>query len=245
MERFSSEPGMLAVLVGGSVAHGLARPDSDVDFMLVLDDEAAARMPETFFDASAADYDGGYADFKAFGRGFLDEVAERGSEPARWAFEDAIVAWSGDDGVEGAVRAAAAYPETEREQKLRDLVGHAGIAAWYVGEAERRGEPYLTQWSSVQTVLYAGRVVLAHNRCLFPFHKWFLHALEAVPERPPALMADVHELLAAPRRETATRLVEGVQELTGLRPPIGESALSFARRTELAWRTGSAPFAES
>jgi hypothetical protein len=228
------------------VAHGLARPDSDVDLMLVLEDAEAERRPApAFADASLADYEGGYADVKVVARSFLDEVAERGSEPARWAFRDTFAAWSCDGGIDAALAAAAAYPEAEREQKLRDFVGHAAIAAWYLGEAEKRGERYLTLYASTRLVLYGGRAVLAWNRRLFPFHKWFLHELGQCAERPDGLDELVAELLEAPTTAAAERLVAAVQGFTGLHPTLGESAASFVRRTEWSWREGGAPFDES
>jgi Nucleotidyltransferase domain len=237
---------VLAVVVGGSVAHGLARPDSDVDLMLVLEDGELERRPAlTFGDADVADYDGGYADVKLVARSFLDEVAERGSEPARWAFEDAFVVWSCDDGIEAALAAACAYPEAGVEQRLLDFVSHAAIAAWYVGEGVKRGDPYLTQYAAWHAVLYAGRAVLAHNRRLFPFHKWFMHALERAPERPARLLDDAYALLRAPDLETAKRVAADVQDFTGLHPTISESAASFMRRTEWSWRAGGAPFEDS
>jgi hypothetical protein len=246
VERFASDPGVLAVVVGGSVAHELARPESDVDFFLVLEDaEIERRTAITFADASIADYDGGYADVKLVSNGFLAEVAERGSEPARWAFEDAFVAWSGVDGVEAALAAAAAYPEASREQKLWDFVAHAAIAAWYLGEAERRDDPYLPVYATSHLVLYAGRAILAHNRMLFPFHKWFLHELGRAPEKPDGLLDLVHELLRAPTAAGASQLVSDVQDFTGVHPPPGENAASFMRRTEWSWRAGGAPFDES
>lgn len=214
--------------------------------MFVLEDDAAARRPApTFADLELADYDGGYADVKIVARSFVDEVAERGSEPARWAFQDAFAAWSCDDGVEEAMAAAATYPEDERERKLHDFSGHAVIAAWYLGEAARRDDPYLTHYASSHVSLYVGRAVLAHNRMLFPFHKWFLTELERAPAKPPGLVGDIRGLLATPTAERAKAIVAAVQDLTGIRPTIGESAASFMRRTEWAWRDGPAPFAES
>jgi hypothetical protein len=228
------------------VAHGLARPDSDVDLMLVVDDGEAARRPApTFADASLADYEGGYVDVKIVARSFLDEVAERGSEPARWAFEDAFVASSQDGGIEPALAAACAYPEDEREGKLRDFVGHATIAAWYLGEAERRTDPYLAAYATSRVVLYAGRVVLAHNRLLYPFHKWFLHQLGRAEQKPAGFLDEVDAFLRRPSAVAAQRIAGAVQDLTGLRPTIGESAASFLRRTEWGWRSGAGDFDES
>jgi len=246
VERFASDPGVLSIVVGGSVAHGLAQAGSDVDLMLVLDDDEIEHRPApAFADASLADYDGGYADVKLVSAGFLAEVADHGSEPARWAFQDAFEVWSRVDGIDVALAAAAAYPEAEREEKIRDFVAHAAIATWYLGEAERRNDPYLTQYAGSRLVLYAGRAVLAHNRRLFPFHKWFLHELERVPEQPERLLDLVHELLRAPRTETATQLVADLEALTGVHQTLGESAASFVRRTEWSWRRGGAPFDES
>jgi hypothetical protein len=246
VERFASDPGVLALVVGGSVAHGLARPESDVDFFLVLEDaEIERRAAIAFADASIADYDGGYADVKLVTTAFVAEVAERGSEPARWAFQDAFVVWSGADGIDAALAAAAAYPEAEREQKLWDFVAHAAVAAWYLGESERRNDPYLPLYASSRLVLYAGRAILAHNRMLFPFHKWFLNELGRAPEKPDGLLDLVDELLRAPTTAVASQLVSDVQDFTGIHPTPGENATSFMRRTEWSWRTGGAPFDES
>jgi hypothetical protein len=176
---------------------------------------------------------------------FLAEVAESGSEPARWAFQDAFAVWSRDDAIDGALAAAAAYPAAERDQKLRDFVAHAAIAGWYLGEAQKREDPYLTQYATSHLVLYAGRAVLAHNRMLFPFHKWFLHEVERAPERPERLLDQVYELLRSPTSAAASQLVADVQDFTGIHPTMGENAASFMRRTEWSWRAGGAPFEES
>src|SRR3954454_20205126 len=87
-ERFADDPTVDALLVGGSVAHGLARPDSDLDVMLVVSEEELARRTAvhrvTFTDLDAADYDGGYLDGKFISRALLADVVDRGSEPSRW-----------------------------------------------------------------------------------------------------------------------------------------------------------------
>lgn len=245
-ERHASDPATLAVVVGGSIAHGIARPESDVDLMLVVSDEELARRESlTFSDASLADYEGGYVDGKLVSPGFLAEVAQRGSEPARWAFEDAFVVFSRVDGLDAALVAAAAYPEDEREQKLDDFVAHAVMATWFLAEAEKRDDPYLTSYAVSRFVLYAGRAVLAHNRRLFPFHKWFLHELRRAPKQPPGLVDGLEELLRAPSRDRADELLASVQDLVGRRPELAESAGRFLRRTEWSWRDGSVPLEES
>src|SRR5690606_24391946 len=66
--EFEGRPEVLAVLLAGSIAHGYARPDSDVDIAIVVTPEeldrraAAGRL--TYFDQSLATWEGGYVDGK-------------------------------------------------------------------------------------------------------------------------------------------------------------------------------------
>jgi predicted nucleotidyltransferase len=246
-ERFRADPATLAVIVGGSVAHGVARPDSDVDLMLLVPDEELERRGEalTFADDELADYEGGYVDVKLVSPGFLAEVAERGSEPARWAFTDAFPVWSQVPELDGMLDAASAYPEHERDEKLAQFVKHLVLAAWFLREAAKRADPYLTTYAASKVTLYAGRAVLAYNRLLFPFHKWFMHELRRAPEQPAELLPLIETLLREPRHEDAQRLVETVQQFTGLQPTIRECADAFLLRTEWSWRGGLAPLDES
>jgi predicted nucleotidyltransferase len=89
-ETFHDDPRYIALIIGGSVAKGLARPDSDVDFILVAAQEVmskATRPDELYyFDQEIAAYDGGYVDGKIYDLPFLRELAEHGSEVARSAF---------------------------------------------------------------------------------------------------------------------------------------------------------------
>jgi predicted nucleotidyltransferase len=74
--RFASDPNVLALIVGGSVAHGYAQPGSDVDVLVVLEEDAAtarhARGEFTINDSELADYDGGYLDGKLISRSFIE-----------------------------------------------------------------------------------------------------------------------------------------------------------------------------
>jgi hypothetical protein len=51
-----------AVILGGSIAHGFARPDSDIDLLIVVSDrEDEARLKDgrlQFFDNQVCTYDG-------------------------------------------------------------------------------------------------------------------------------------------------------------------------------------------
>jgi predicted nucleotidyltransferase len=248
-ERYSRDPELLGLVVGGSVAHGLASPTSDLDVMLVFSDAAAATRLEhgemTVFDDTLPDYEGGYLDGKVIALSFIDEVAARGSEPARWAFEDAFVAFSRVEGLEARIAAAAAYPEQERGEKLRDFASHVMLMEWFMREAGKRHDRYLAVFAGSRLALYAGRTVLALNRMLYPYHKWFLHQLGRAPSKPDGLLMQIDALLAAPGVETAADLVLSVTSFARLELTMQEAVSRFTRRSEWNWRFGPPPLEDA
>lgn len=217
--------------------------------MLVFSDAAAAARIEqdqlTVFDDTLADYEGGYLDGKVIALGFIDEVASHGSEPARWAFEDAFVAFSRVEGLEARIAAAASYPEHERDEKLRDFVSHVMLMEWFMREAEKRRDRYLAAFAASRLALYAGRAVLALNRMLYPYHKWFLWQLERAPEKPACLLAQIDALLAGPSGETAGKLASNITAFVGIEMPMSEAVTRFTRRSEWNWRDGRPPLEDA
>ena len=175
-------------MVAGSLTKGFGLADSDVDGFVIVTDEAFDRRRAsgelTFFSTEFCDYEGGYVDAKYVDRAFLEAVVERGSEAARSAFLGAIVAWSTDPSIDALVHAAATYPEAGVEQRMARFLAQAQAAQWYVGEAAKRDDPYLAGWAASRLALFACRLVLAHNRVLYPYHKWLLRTVAEVPDRP-------------------------------------------------------------
>ena len=86
------------LIIGGSVAKGCAREDSDVDFLIIATDEdfTQHRAERDLFinRTDLSDYDGGFVDGKIINLAFLEDLAEKGNEPSRAAFEGAFVAYS-------------------------------------------------------------------------------------------------------------------------------------------------------
>ena len=67
-EYFSKQPGVIAVIFGGSVAKGLERPDSDIDAMIVVTDDRYEELRNQNLLSQVifgyCDYEGGYFDVK-------------------------------------------------------------------------------------------------------------------------------------------------------------------------------------
>src|SRR5512143_2044105 len=138
IERFAGEPNYLALLIGGSLVKGYGDAGSDVDFMLIATDEEFTRRQLdrafTYYATDLCDYPGGYVDGKIVNVAFLEEVADRGSEPARAAFEKVIVAYSQLPQLDDLLQRITAYPEVGHVERLRSFYAQLQAMQWYVGE---------------------------------------------------------------------------------------------------------------
>jgi hypothetical protein len=246
--HFKDDPAYLALIVGGSIARGWDKEDSDVDILLLAtDEEYARRLPDralNYFTLDFCDYPGGYVDGKILNLAFLKEVAERGSEPARAAFSGVIIAYSHLPELESLLHSIPVYPETQRSARIQSFYAQVQAMLWYVGEAEKRNDRYLLQKMSADLVLFGGRLILAHNRILFPFHKWFMKELECAPEKPENLLSLAEGLLGRPNKENAEMFARSILDFTDWEMPLEGWPARFMEDTEWPWRRGWTPIAE-
>lgn len=246
---FEREPEVVAVLLAGSIAHGYARPDSDVDIAIIVTPEELSRRAAagrlTYFDRSLATWDGGYVDGKYHDLAFLSDVAERGSDQARYAFVGARPLLSRVDGMDELLAAAVRYPLAERHERVERFAAHLLAWRWYHGEAVRLGDRYLLTMATGKVVLFACRTVLAANALLFPFHKWMLRVTADAPDRPASMLDDIAALLADPTTDRVAALTDSViDHLAVDRDRLATWPMDFMSDTELAWQSGRSPIDE-
>jgi len=229
-----------ALIIGGSVAKGCARPDSDVDFMIVATDEEynTRQNAGDFFinRTDLTDYPGGFVDGKVIDQHYLREVADKGNEPTRAAFDQAIIAFSKVDDLADIIHTIQHYPEVERDQKLRKFYAMAFIQNWLMGEAERHGNIYTKSRAASQLVLFAGRLILAYNRVFFPYHKWFYEYLSKCQNKPENLINNMNRVLNQPTAEHANRLFDSVKEFRDWNVTDIEAYHWFMEDVEWSWR---------
>ena len=248
IDRFQADPNFLALLIGGSLVKGYGDESSDVDFVLIATAEEYARRLSTraltYYTTDLSDYPGGYVDGKIVNVAFLEEVADRGSEPARAAFEKVMVAYSHLSQLGDLLQRITAYPEAGHTEKIRSFYAQLLAMQWYVGEAEKRHNTYLMMHVVSELVLFGGRLILAYNRMLYPYHKWFLRTLQDAPHKPDDLMFVIDQLLNEPNKANADRFCEAIlNSAVWDTPPEGWPA-RFMQDTEWAWRYGKAPIAD-
>ena len=205
VDQFSHDERYLALIIGGAVAKGTAKDNSDVDIILVVTDEEFARRKSTnnciYYDREC-DYEGGYVDGKTVNLQFLKDAADHGSEPARWAFTGAYAAFSHISGLDVLIKQIPVYQESEQAYKLRSFYSQLLLLPWFVGQGKKRGEPFLVMKAAAETIFYAARMVLAQNKMLFPNPKWLLHEMRKAPNLPDNIESLFDNAIAQPNVET-------------------------------------------
>ena len=236
-----------AMIIAGSVAKGRAKENSDVDFMLVATDEEFDERYNSatlHFTADHLCVPPTYTDGKVISLQFLRDVAARGSEPARAAFLDATIGYSRNPEIETLLGRIPVYQLAEQQEKMISFYSQVIVHQWYVGEAEKRNDTYLIRRSAADLVLFGGRLILAHNQMLYPYHKWFMHQLENAPDKPGNFLELADCLLKQPSKENADLFTEcllGFQDWP--KPPHGNDGVCarFFEDSEWNWRNGPAP----
>ena len=187
-EYFQRDPEVQALLLSGSIAHGFQSSTSDVDIMIFVSDEDHQKRYQSgqlhFFNMDLCTYEGGYVDGKYLSLSFVKQVLEKGSEPARFAFEGSRILLSRVPGFEEEVCRIPTYPIVEKAKRIKRFYAQFEAWHWYCGEALKQGNSYLLGTAVSKLILFAGRLILAHNEMLYPYHKWFLRVLENAPDKP-------------------------------------------------------------
>jgi len=244
--RFEGDPRYPALIIGGSIAKGRELPDSDVDILLVAtDEEFARRLREVdvwYKDDQLADFPGGYTEGKVIDRQFLVDAADHGSEPARAAFKGAFIAYSRIPDLSDLIARIPVYPERERAEKIRAFYIQLDAAsAWFMTDAEKRDDPYLRAWAATTAVFYGYRLILAHNRILYPWHKWLLHEVRQAPDKPADFLGLAERLLREPSRKTAEAFRDSIMGFRDWGVSEDKAVGHFILDIEWNWRDGRPP----
>jgi predicted nucleotidyltransferase len=244
-EYFQRDPEVQALLLSGSIAHGFENAASDVDIMIFVSDEDHQKRLQTgqihFFNRDLCTYEGGYVDGKYLSLNFVRQVLEKGSEPARFAFEGSRVLFSRVDDFAEAVCRIAEYPIAEKAERIQRFYAQFEAWHWYCGEALAKENQYLLGTSVSKLILFGGRLILTHNEMLYPYHKWFLKVLERAGDKPADLLACIQTLTASPTAEHIEAFYESVKAFQPWSDIPYSWPAQFMLDSELNWMDGRTP----
>ena len=239
VKEYGEDPCFQALIIGGSVAKGCARDDSDVDFMIVATEEEYEKRQKNgnlFINRKdLTDYQNGFVDGKIISLRYLEMASENGNEPTRAAFDGAFAAFSHIAGLEKIIEQISSYPEELRSEKIRKFYSMAFIQNWLMNEAERHNNLYTLTRAASQLVLFAGRLILAYNRVFFPYHKWFYEYIGRCPKKPAGLIEQMNKVLLEPDTKNAEALFQAIKNFKDWGVKDIEAFLWFMDDVEWSW----------
>ncbi|MCL2445666.1 MAG: hypothetical protein FWD06_02730 [Oscillospiraceae bacterium] len=171
VKKLQNEPGLEALLLSGSIAHGCHAKSSDVDLNLIWSEEVYQQKQQandlTYFKLGTQFYPLGYAEGKNVSLSYLRQVAEKGNEPTRFALHDAQILFDKTGQVAGLLEEIGRYPEENTAENARRFFAQLQTWHWYAGEALRKHDKYLLDTAVSKMVLFSARLIFLKTACSF------------------------------------------------------------------------------
>lgn len=137
--------------------------------------------------------------------------------------------------------AIAIYPAEGKRERIARFYAQFQAWKWFFGEAARHDNMYLKHLAATKLILFSGRLILAHNEMLYPYHKWFLRVLAEAKEKPAGLMEDIDRLTRDMRMENIETLYKKIDEYRQWVSDDISWGQFFMDDSELNWLDGHTP----
>lgn len=215
-DYFRNQDGVLGVVFGGSVAQGRARPDSDLDAMVVVTEERYARLRDALRTCECirghCTYPEGYFDAKYMTLDYLRAAAERGNDPTRNSFVKSRVLFSRVDGLEDIVHRIQVYPVAKKRERIELFGSILMLSGGYLFDCawSERKDAYLAPRAACDAVYGGIRMLLARNEVFFPCHRNMLDYASRLADAPENIVGLANEFLAAPTPATRDAFTQAI-----------------------------------
>jgi len=235
----------VALVLAGSLAHGFAQANSDVDILLVATPEEyekrrlGGQLAFSLWDICR--YPGGYIDCKVVSLPTMETIAHKGSDPARYAWKDARILWSGHRELPEVLARITRYPREKTDERRHRFACQLLAWKWYLSQAEEKNNPYLLHLSAQKVTLFSCRLILNANDQLYPYHKWLLEETRRSPRKPPEFLSLLDAFLARPSFPLAQSIADSVLAFLGLTEKGLNWPGQFLDDSELNWVDHEAP----
>lgn len=236
---YKEDPSILAILLGGSLAHGFASSDADIDVCLLVDSDefqkrkAAHKLAFSLWDICT--YEHGYVDCKVVDLALLTGIAQRGSDPARYAFKDNVILFSRVDNLEALLSEVTRYPKEQQAVRRKRFAAQLLAWKWYYSEGLKKQNTYLVFLALQKLVLFSSRIILNENELLYPYHKWLLRVVGTADKKPEGFLGKVDELLAAHTLESVNDFCQEVLTFINFTEQTVDWPNYFMKDSEQNW----------
>lgn len=241
LKKICIEHGDIAAILGGSIAKGRERENSDIDVMIILSPENYAKKVEAKATSETIDglctYQGGYFDIKYMTKEYLIDLANKGSEPARSGFLNAKIIYSEDNEIERIIAAIPVFQESEREEKLLSFYSNFWLNYYYFLKSCPI-DGYMKMRTIAEIIYSLYRMVLQENRILFECNRKLEQQVENVSRETAELVGRGKILEASQAIEDADSFVKKFSEITKYLPPqnLNEILTAYSRDFQDWWR---------
>lgn len=241
--RFAGDPGVLAVVLIGSLARGSERSDSDVDLLLVNEDGHAG--PCALWESVDGLYKAAAFDVKMLSLARLRHAPERAGEAMRWCLAGARVLWAASPERGSEITNLIARTSQVSEGHWRSLqasfIARAAIGAHIVGEGEALGNTLMVHLGATDFVSAISRAILALNTIVYGGPKYLEAALGRCVVSLPDLATRLPAFLSAPTAVEAKALFADLFALAEWPIAPDEIVSRYVEDHEFAWATGVMP----
>lgn len=184
---FMDREEVIAVILGGSVAKGCERADSDLDAMVVLTPEAYEERVKNNTTVETiwghCTYEGGYFDTKYMTKAYLMEAAEKASEPTRNSFIKSRVIYSKDDEIEEIVNRIPMFQKREQADKMMSFYSDYFLNYnYFLKICKPEGFMRVHVCSEIIYSIY--RMILQEKEVLFPCNRRLEETVESLEDKP-------------------------------------------------------------
>lgn len=240
-DHFKADQDVIALILGGSVAKGEARPDSDLDGMVILTDQAYQKRKQAGNVAEVitgkCTYEHGYFDIKYFTKGYLVAAAERGSEPTRNSFLKSRVIFTSDPEIEEIIKGIPVYPKEKKQERIRLFYSILSYAnGYFYNSASRNNDQYMLDKCRFE-IVYAGlRMLYAYNEVLFPCHLRLIEYASRLKHKPDGIVEMAKAVSEKRDDESKSAFVEAIRNFTdwGVDPSLNVAV--YAEKMEQTWQ---------
>lgn len=247
-EYYRDAEGVLAIVLDGSIVKGNARPDSDVDAVIVVTEkryralERENRLAEVI--GGYCTYEGGYFDVKYKTKSILQQAALHASEPTRNAYVKAQVIYTIDQEIQPLVDRIAAYPEEERLEKVKCFNANLQLNRGYFLRCVAENNAYMRAHLAQEIVYSVYRLILAENRVLFPCNRRLEETVLSCAHRPDDILELGAKFLKTISVEDCEAFVTRfwAQSALPLSDDVSENCSQYVKFYEDWWRNENAPF---
>ncbi len=241
MIDYYKKQGAVALILGGSVAKGTERADSDLDGMVILTEEDYETKEKNKATTETVNglctYEGGYFDIKYMTKDYLKELAEKGSEPARNAFLKAKILFSSDSEIEKILPEIPVFQKGEKEEKLLSFYSDFWLNYYYFLKCCSL-EGYMKMRTIAEIIYSLYRIILQENEILFDCNRRLEEQVKVISKDTADWVELAGMLEVSQDIQDADAFVEKFLQITTYVPPVdlNEVFTTYSKDFQEWWR---------